>query len=305
MPTEQIQLTTDQTDLTAAQTELVEKLNCLEYETAQLNRAYQLWRSYVEQGRAPDWMAAAIRVTYDALIAVCLDISTILTEAPDGFSGRRLAQLEAAACEISGSWEEESATAAPSPELLPMMETEPDGSEPEMPVDIFPPSTGDTISEEPTIQQGQQHEEADVAHAYSPRLLALLKAAAWGGPVNLEYFAPSRAHEPPLRQWWAQLQRLASSPGAIQAILEGMRDTDVRPLLEQIRVPTLILHRRGDRCVPVEAGRYLAAHIPQARYVELPGDDHWWWVGQTDLLEQEIAQFVKQQYAAVTPTTWS
>jgi DNA-binding SARP family transcriptional activator/pimeloyl-ACP methyl ester carboxylesterase len=127
--------------------------------------------------------------------------------------------------------------------------------------------------------------------------------SGWGGPVNLEYFAPSRAHEPRLRQWWAQMQRLASSPGAVQAILEGMRDTDVRPLLHQIRVPTLILHRRGDRCVPVEAGRYLAAHIPEARYVELPGEDHWWWVGETDLILEEIGRFVRQRYEAVTQTT--
>lgn len=126
--------------------------------------------------------------------------------------------------------------------------------------------------------------------------------SGWGGPVNLEYFAPSRSQEPLLRQWWAHLQRLASSPGALRAILEGMRDTDVRPLLGQVRVPTLILHRRGDRCVPVEAGRYLAAHIPGARYVELPGEDHWWWVGQTDLLLEEINHFIEQHSIAVTQT---
>jgi hypothetical protein len=59
--------------MTTEQTELIEKLNCLEFETSQLSHAYQLWRSYVEQGKAPEWMAAAIRVTYDALIAFCLD----------------------------------------------------------------------------------------------------------------------------------------------------------------------------------------------------------------------------------------
>src|SRR5262249_32743468 len=48
----------------------------------------------------------------------------------------------------------------------------------------------------------------------------------WGGPINLEYFAPSRANDQRLRQWWAQTQRLASSPGTVQAILEGIRDTD-------------------------------------------------------------------------------
>jgi len=88
----------------------------------------------------------------------------------------------------------------------------------------------------------------------------------------------------------------------VQTILEGIRDKDVRPLLHQIRVPTLILHRRDDRCVPVEAGRYLAAHIPQARYVELPGEDHWWWVGQTDLLVEEISHFIELQHAPATHT---
>jgi DNA-binding SARP family transcriptional activator/pimeloyl-ACP methyl ester carboxylesterase len=125
----------------------------------------------------------------------------------------------------------------------------------------------------------------------------------WGEPINLEYFAPSRAHDQRLRQWWAQTQRLAASPGAVQGILEGIRDADVRPLLHQIRVPTLILHRRGDRCVRVESGRYLARHIPHARYVELPGDDHWWWVGDTHLLHEEIERFIDQQHSAPRQTT--
>lgn len=116
----------------------------------------------------------------------------------------------------------------------------------------------------------------------------------WGGPVNLEYFSPTRAHDEQFRQWWAQIQRLAASPGAVKAILKGIRDSDVRSELPHLRVPTLILHRRGDRSVPVEAGRYLASHIPQARYVELPGDDHWWWIGDTQTLRDEIERFIRQ-----------
>jgi pimeloyl-ACP methyl ester carboxylesterase len=81
-----------------------------------------------------------------------------------------------------------------------------------------------------------------------------------------------------------------------------MRDMDVRPLLHQIRVPTLILHRRGDRCVPVEAGRFLAAHIPGARYVELLGEDHWWWVGETELLLDEISRFIVRIYTTLSET---
>ncbi len=161
-------MATAQTELTTAQTELIEKLNCLEFETSQLIRAYQLWRSYVEQGKAPDWMAAAIRITYDDLIKFCLGtVSTFPADVPHAFSARHLAQLEAG--EISGILREESTTAhpklrntgaargpraEPSPELLP--KTEPDWSGPEMPVATSPPSTGDTISEQPAIQQGQE-----------------------------------------------------------------------------------------------------------------------------------------------------
>jgi DNA-binding SARP family transcriptional activator/pimeloyl-ACP methyl ester carboxylesterase len=118
---------------------------------------------------------------------------------------------------------------------------------------------------------------------------------SWGGPINLERFAPTRAQDEPLRQWWAQTQRLAASPGAVKAILDGIRNSDVRGLLGSIRVPTLVLHRRGDQSVPVESGRYLAHHIAQARYVELPGDDHWWWVGDTTPLLEEIERFIWDQ----------
>lgn len=118
----------------------------------------------------------------------------------------------------------------------------------------------------------------------------------WGGPINLEYFTPTRARDERFREWWAQTQRLAASPGAVRDILESIRDTDVRALLPQVHVPTLVLHRRGDRSVRVESGRYLASNIPQARYVELPGDDHWWWVGDTQTLRDEVERFMRQAF---------
>src|SRR5260370_35282224 len=105
-------MATAQTELTKAQTELIEKLNCLEFETSQLIRAYQLWRSYVEQGKAPDWMAAAIRITYDDLIKFCLGtVSTFPPDVPHAFSARHLAQLEAG--EISGIFRQARTTAHP------------------------------------------------------------------------------------------------------------------------------------------------------------------------------------------------
>jgi class 3 adenylate cyclase len=68
-------------------------------------------------------------------------------------------------------------------------------------------------------------------------------------------------------------------------------EIDARHVLHSIRVPTLVLHRFGDRAIPVEQGRYLAEHIPGAKYVELPGDDHSPWAGDVDGLVGEIEEF--------------
>lgn len=69
-------------------------------------------------------------------------------------------------------------------------------------------------------------------------------------------------------------------------------EIDVRPVLPTIRVPTLVLHRTGDRAIRVEHGRYLGAQIADAKYVELPGGDHVPWAGDTDALLDEIEEFL-------------
>ena len=116
--------------------------------------------------------------------------------------------------------------------------------------------------------------------------------AGWGGPAGIETFAPSLCDDPQARAWWAGLLRAASSPGAIKGVLEALRDTDVRHLLGQISVPTLVLHRRGDRAVRIGAGRYLASHIAQACFVELDGTDHWFFAGDQQPVLASIKQFV-------------
>ena len=114
----------------------------------------------------------------------------------------------------------------------------------------------------------------------------------WGGPAGIETFAPSLVGDPQARAWWAGLLRAASSPGAIKGVLEALRDTDVRHLLGRISAPTLVLHRRGDRAVRIGAGRYLASHIAQARFVELDGADHWIFAGGQQPVLATIKQFV-------------
>jgi pimeloyl-ACP methyl ester carboxylesterase len=116
--------------------------------------------------------------------------------------------------------------------------------------------------------------------------------SAWGGPAGIEAFAPSLSTDPQSRAWWAGLLRAASSPGAVRGLLEGLRDTDVRSLLGQISAPTLVLHRRGDRAVRIGASRYLASHIPKARFVELDGDDHWAFAGDQRPVLANVEQFV-------------
>ena len=115
----------------------------------------------------------------------------------------------------------------------------------------------------------------------------------WGNPTSIEYFAPSRAHDPAFLTWWAQLLRLGSSPAGVKSVLEVARDIDVRHVLPAVRVPTLVLHRAGDKAMRVEGGRYLAQHIQNAKYVELDGDDHWWWVGDTEAILVEIELFLQ------------
>ncbi len=117
----------------------------------------------------------------------------------------------------------------------------------------------------------------------------------WGKGVLVPINAPSRRHDDAFVQWFARLERASASPGAILALMRANYEIDVRHVLPAIQAPTLILHRVGDRTVPVEAGRYLAEHIRGAKYVELPGDDHLLQAFDQetmDLFIDEIEEFV-------------
>jgi pimeloyl-ACP methyl ester carboxylesterase/DNA-binding winged helix-turn-helix (wHTH) protein len=114
----------------------------------------------------------------------------------------------------------------------------------------------------------------------------------WGEPVGLEERAPSMVNDAAFRSWWATYLRMGASPGAAVALTRMNAEVDVRHVLPTIRVPTLVLHRRRDRCLKVEEGRYVASQIPGARFVELEGMDHLPFVGEQEALIGEIEQFV-------------
>jgi pimeloyl-ACP methyl ester carboxylesterase len=113
----------------------------------------------------------------------------------------------------------------------------------------------------------------------------------WGGPVGVEIWAPSLAGDERFCRWWANYLRLAASPGAAITVMKMNMEIDVRQVLSSVRVPTLIIHRTGDRVSDVEQGRYLAAHIPGARLTELPGDDHLPYVNSDQIID-EVEEFL-------------
>jgi class 3 adenylate cyclase len=127
-------------------------------------------------------------------------------------------------------------------------------------------------------------------------------AARWGEGVLPRLYAPSARGDKALVQWFAKIERAGASPGSMLALFRANYESNVREILSAIQVPTLVLHRAGDRVVSIAAGRYLAEHIPGARFRELPGNDHHVLDRATmDVLADELEEFVTG--ARQTPET--
>lgn len=115
--------------------------------------------------------------------------------------------------------------------------------------------------------------------------------ASWGKPISMRGFAPSRADDTAFCEEAARFQRMTASPSAIRRLIIANDQIDVRAILPQIRRPTLIIQRRADRVVSRGNGRFLADHIPDAVYLELPGVDHLVHVGDSDAVVDAIVRF--------------
>jgi class 3 adenylate cyclase len=115
---------------------------------------------------------------------------------------------------------------------------------------------------------------------------------SWGTAAVVEFVAPSRIADERFRGWFARSGRFGAGPDQVAHLTRAYVQTDVRPLLPSISVPTLVLHREGNRFIHLGAGRYLAEHIPNAKFVVLPGDDHLFCSGDIDALADEIEEFL-------------
>jgi pimeloyl-ACP methyl ester carboxylesterase/class 3 adenylate cyclase len=129
---------------------------------------------------------------------------------------------------------------------------------------------------------------------------------SWGTPAAIRqqlagWLAPSKANDAHFCEWAGRFMRLGASPGAVVALNRMNRVIDVRAVLPSIRVPTLVLQRVGDPGARIQDSRYLAEHIPNARFVELPGDAHLYFVGDGDAFIDEVEEFVTGERSAPEP----
>jgi pimeloyl-ACP methyl ester carboxylesterase/tRNA A-37 threonylcarbamoyl transferase component Bud32 len=114
----------------------------------------------------------------------------------------------------------------------------------------------------------------------------------WGSGTTTSSLAPTMKHDPEFVAAMGKLERASATPGQMRAMFGEVLRMDVRHLLPKVRAPTLIVHRTGDRLMPVEGARYMAQHLANAKLVEVPGDDHLFFVGNTDVIVTEIEAFL-------------
>jgi hypothetical protein len=114
----------------------------------------------------------------------------------------------------------------------------------------------------------------------------------WGTGMTAKIFAPSIANDERQVEAWGRFERLAVSPGAARALIQMTMNTDVRDVLPVIQVPTLILHKIDDPVIKVDNARYIAERITGAKYVELPGSDHFAHTEDENAILDEVQEFL-------------
>jgi pimeloyl-ACP methyl ester carboxylesterase/DNA-binding SARP family transcriptional activator len=124
----------------------------------------------------------------------------------------------------------------------------------------------------------------------------------WGTGRSLERFGPSAYGDAAATAWYGRLERHAVSPGGLMQLMQWAIELDYRDLLPEVALPTLVLHRSAD-VVPIAGARYLAEHIPGARFQELPGCDHLVWFGDAAAVVDAVAAFAAQILPAAATTS--
>jgi pimeloyl-ACP methyl ester carboxylesterase len=119
-----------------------------------------------------------------------------------------------------------------------------------------------------------------------------LMERVWGVPMLPPTVAPSLAADQSFRRRWARFERRSASAATAGKLLRMDHELDVTDILPKVKVPTLIMHRAADQRIPVAHGRHLAEHMPNAKYVELPGADHLPFIGDSERVVDEVRRFL-------------
>lgn len=114
----------------------------------------------------------------------------------------------------------------------------------------------------------------------------------WGAGFTLDVFAPSLVDDQDFEDWWKAFERHAATPSAIRQLVKMFSNIDVRHVLSSICVPTLLIHRKGDRVANYRGARWMADQIPGAKLLLLPGVDHLPFAGDSNAIFDEVQEFI-------------
>jgi class 3 adenylate cyclase len=143
------------------------------------------------------------------------------------------------------------------------------------------------------LTQAPDYPHGVPAEVFDDFVNGVLRVEGGTEPVDdVALLLPSLAHDAAFRRWWQRAGRAGASPAVARAHYEIARNSDLRAALTTITAPTLVVHRKDNRYYPPPLGRYLAAHIPGARYVELDGADHFLWAGDAGSALDAIEEFL-------------
>ena len=120
----------------------------------------------------------------------------------------------------------------------------------------------------------------------------VIEQGMWGQAILLPLIAPSVTEDERIVSWFRKLERMSATPSMAADLMRRMLEIDLRPLLSSVIAPALLLHRRDASFIPAEGMRWLAEHLPNGRYVEVPGDETPGYLGDVDGLMDEVEEFL-------------
>jgi class 3 adenylate cyclase len=158
-----------------------------------------------------------------------------------------------------------------------------------------------TFGSHPATLRSDDYPWGSTAELREQRMQAILSGVPGDATALLDAMAPRRSNDPSIRQWWRMFLHSAVSPLEAYDGIRSLGPVDIRGLLGSIQVPTLVLHRKGDRMADVRASRYMAERLRNARFVTLPGDDHLPFFGDQDAVVALAQEFLTGTLPAADP----